>query len=457
MKKWVSFKYLAALFLALMLLALGACGEKEPSSESESGAESETEKAEMTMYFNVDGLSYLDEATGSSSRKAAEGFYSLKVAGAGSVIEVRTDNKKLVNALDQKRIVMLSPAEDGTVTDYESAEDAGYEVALDLQFVSEVDGTKVKVNMSQNLDGMASTFQINDGTVIYDVSPDGNAKSGAAIQVADQVSVVCDPDGDVAAVYILQRGMEPDTSGSVCPHCQKEVQWVAITNGTQLPAASGHYYLAEDVQLQLETRYANAELDLVIDLHGQTLTAADSKRAILVNSGGKLSILDSVGEGKIVSNVTGSTEENGVNGSVLFIMNGTFNFYGGTLVSEATEEKYSGGVVRVGNGASRISTMNMYGGTIMNGKGALGGNLYVSAYSDFNMYGGTITGGSSQKGNNVYIDVNKDLTPAEVNLYAGTITGGIYLKSAEAEDTLLIAEGVELTDADGGYTVVTGQ
>ena len=215
-----------------------------------------------------------------------------------------------------------------------------------------------------------------------------------------------------------------------CQHCGQNVLWTQWEKTTA--PASGHYYLAEDLDME-RTRVnigtsAAPQADIVLDLNGKTWTTGDN-RAFWVY--GDFAVMDTVGGGEIVAN--GS---NMGSGGVMRV-DGKLVLYSGTIrrnVSDSLVGK--GGVLQLTSGAEFImkggkltggacvkytdssnktvdaqggsiyaekAAVRLEGGIIEGGSAASGGNLYL-ADSTFQMTGGTITGGEATgSGGNIYL------------------------------------------------------
>jgi len=96
---------------------------------------------------------------------------------------------------------------------------------------------------------------------------------------------------------------------------------------------------------------------------------------------------------------------------------GTVNMYGGTLrggkgypyhadtVTETTTdwEVCGGNVYLYGQGSTKQAVFNLYGGTVIGGTAARGGNVFAYKNAQFNLYGGDISDGTAQNGSDLYV------------------------------------------------------
>ena len=257
-------------------------------------------------------------------------------------------------------------------------------------------------------------------------------KAGTELHI-NATGVISDPTDQAAKIleagYIkpVMAGMTVDQEEGAlvmkeqiiladCEHCQQQqVQWKVWT-GSGTPA-SGHYYLAEDINRTAQTNIP-ADTDVVLDLKGFDITVNGS-RAFAVLTGGELTVMDTVGDG-----VVSATGFSGGHGGVAMV-DGKLTLRGGTLkMLESDAVICSGGTVMLG---TPTAVLDMYGGVIEGGhaqKGdlsnGLGGNIFCYG-ATINLYGGEIRGGKATTyGGNIYC-----ANASKVNLYGGAITGGI--------------------------------
>ncbi len=175
---------------------------------------------------------------------------------------------------------------------------------------------------------------------------------------------------------------------------------------------SGNYYLTKDVTLTKEIRSSG---DTNICLNGNTLTStADGAPASLVLTGGQFNIADCSENktGKII-NTAGKTMA-----GVVHVQNAGLALYGGTL-SGGTHSG-NAGCIQLGD----ASVFDMYGGSIVNSDGKVGGGVLVinqnkpAQPSVFNLYGGTISGNGDGNGNGGGVTLYAN---AVLNQYGGSI------------------------------------
>ena len=123
----------------------------------------------------------------------------------------------------------------------------------------------------------------------------------------------------------------------------------------------------------------------------------------------------------------------------VLIRGGMLNMYGGTIqngkadhadtiyVDNAAFVGHGGNVIVYNNGAA-VGNFNMYGGTITGGEATKsGGNVYVYG-GRFTMTGGTITGGSAENGGNLSVTSDSS-NVGRIDLNGGTVENGVAATS----------------------------
>lgn len=218
-----------------------------------------------------------------------------------------------------------------------------------------------------------------------------------------------------------------------CAACGKNVSWSTCvwTNDddstyTWKPAAGSHGYLAEDKDVSKGLTSANDGAPIIVTteaclhLNGKNIDVSLDKQAILVGSGGDLSVLGSgIVTGRKAGTATGSTTIHVQGG-------GKVNLYGGTY-RKAADSSATAPLIMMGG--SNYGTVNIYGNTVLDASGTklsgAGGCIWLTNNNGaVNLYGGTLQGGTSNSGGNVRVG-NKNLGGAGTfTMYGGTITGG---------------------------------
>ena len=186
------------------------------------------------------------------------------------------------------------------------------------------------------------------------------------------------------------------------------------TASNSLPKTGGSYYLTEDVTLTATWSPADGT---TLCLNGYSIISKSNNYGIKIDGGVAFTLCDCNGSKNTYRfeedtyklwklDKSGSHEVTGgiltSGGSGVFINNGTFNMYGGTIVGNRGNSNKGGGVFINFNGSN--NKFNMYGGAIVgnsvSGDSTTdgGGGVYVGGNSNtFNMYGGEISGNATTK------------------------------------------------------------
>lgn len=275
--------------------------------------------------------------------------------------------------------------------------------------------------------------------------------AGLAVGISDGAElsgdIFCTNDSgwlvEVAEEALILNTFTPSGDRHYCQHCKEVVKWEALDAAaeTLLKNTKGeyHYYLSGDYSYSKQLSIA-AGSQVCLDLYGSTMTS--TQRALYINFGTTLSIMDAVGEGALV----GTTATNNPTGGVMVIKRGAVcNLYSGTLrLDDAYLAGYGVGVGGIAY-MNEAGTMNVYGGTIqgadlvmseyqltLNGVGAA---FYMNNTAQLNVYGGHIQAGTLAQGcigSCVYL---KSST-AEVNLYGNGSVDEIYCTSESDQVTV---------------------
>jgi len=210
-----------------------------------------------------------------------------------------------------------------------------------------------------------------------------------------------------------------------CEHCKETVTWKPFNNNTAEVQYEGHYYLTEDIVEGPRVIIYKGH-NACFDLNGKTYSAKEMAFHTF-SDGPVLSILDSVGTGKVIGHsrvgytIEDSTQYRG--GTLVASSDSTINIYGGTYSFEAVSDEEAvplsqGGVLCV------LGTVNMYAGNI------IGADLEVTDWTDeenelpeHNGYGAA-----------VYVG---DLPGSALNISSGTITAGTVPESGEGRCVIL--------------------
>ena len=193
------------------------------------------------------------------------------------------------------------------------------------------------------------------------------------------------------------------TGGTVsagCPACGKTVSWEPLTaiSGTTVPhiKTEKHYYLAGDLS---NRTYYSFESKVCLHLNGHNIKS--SARAIYVETG---SVLNIMGDGEITG--VGLSHSTCDRGGALDIA-GTVNLHGGTY-------RHTGDYPVIASRGSK-GGINMYDGTRITGTSGHNGSNVRVYVSYLNMYGGTIENGIGTQGGNIYGGKNAKINRSPAN------------------------------------------
>ena len=358
-----------ALLLLLCTALLWGCGKQEPTNQP----------ASVSLYYNLD--------QGAQLTPDANGTYTVNFVTGTEKKAFTVTDKALMEQLQVLDFVGLT-LDGNTITGITRMADMPYQRLAWNYYVQSLGGNSVKTNTLPSFVGKEVMLKLPDGMPVYDVIP-GSAQFGETthLQKNDCISVIADASGQMLFAYVTSRPTAEHDGLVYCQHCDSEVQWQDWLSGFSLPTSTGHYMLQTDVNVGRTTRLVSG--NICLDLNGKTVTQTTFGQRVYYMTGScTLSIMDSVGSGKIIPN-SGDETTSERSGMAIYIGEdqSTLNLYGGTLDgSNATSQ--TGCVVSVSFG-----TFNMYGGTILGGTVYGTGSSAITATSTFNMYGGRVVGG----------------------------------------------------------------
>ena len=234
-----------------------------------------------------------------------------------------------------------------------------------------------------------------------------------------------------------------------CPHCGKLVTWTAgVVTGSD-----GHCYMTQSMVAAENTTIS---ANVVLDLNGYTL-GRTNRRLMIFTADKSLTVLDSVGGGKIEG--TGTSESyNKYGGLIDFVAKGTFTLYSGTLrmnPGDSTSTVPAGGVIYSrATGSQVVINGGVISGGVLKSEGATGGgNIYMISGDTLTINAGIIKGGNAgvSKGGNIYNAGTTNITGGFIvsgtaadggNLYTtgrttisgGTVFGGVVADNANTTD-----------------------
>ena len=204
-----------------------------------------------------------------------------------------------------------------------------------------------------------------------------------------------------------------------CEYCGQNVVWQPWTSTTSLPTVTGHFYLAEDVELTNTASMLN--VTLCLDLNGKSVRQTVEGNQVYKVRRSVLNIMDSSASGSGVIYPASVLNENKGDAWGQGINIGCYsqvNLYGGTIDASNITAKYSC-CVHISAGAF----FNMYGGKLIGGTTWGSGGTVLVAQGTFCMHAGEIIGGHVESthviGGGGAIRVADTAT-----IYGGSITGG---------------------------------
>lgn len=181
-----------------------------------------------------------------------------------------------------------------------------------------------------------------------------------------------------------------DNLDGKCEHCNKDVTWIDLSREASDGALrfenqmqSGHYYLPEGKSATLTNIKIPDGVEVCIDLNGQTLNVY---RAIMIEDGGKLTIMDSKDTGYVLG-----YEAYYKGGMFNIAQGGEMTVYGGSFLykGEQCPSQASGGIIYVSG------KFTMYDGYIEGTTVSfMGGTMVIEKTGEAFFRGGTIKEGA---------------------------------------------------------------
>lgn len=231
--------------------------------------------------------------------------------------------------------------------------------------------------------------------------------------------------------YCLKETVEND--GHTC----EDTYWSAWNSSTTLPTTTGNYYLTKPVTMEgLAT--IQADSTVILDLNGYTVTGKSGSSVYNANKAGvTLHITDSSKDGTGQMAATGSSSSSG---RVLVFGNKEgikVYLWAGTLIGATA--KNNGGTLMQNGGELRMYER----AAIQGGKADKRGDAVYVANGDFYLYGGTITGEVTLSDtNNVSLKAGKN---AKISACAEGLglTGGHEEKAVRTAPLLTLLDGTE--------------
>lgn len=255
-----------------------------------------------------------------------------------------------------------------------------------------------------------------------------------------------------------------------CPVCGTEEVWVDINSlSSMYSIPAGHYYLSSSVENSNQYAFSG---DSCFHLNGCDITS--SARAIVVNEIDTTShyTLNIMGEGT----VSGAGYSNSVLNRGTLDLAGVANLYGGTYIATGAKPVVSGrgygnhcalniyaGASVVGRSTNnealirvRSCDVNIYGGTVSGGPA---GNIRAGGgTSTITVHGGTVANGGGSVGGNIYAEKGGTNGKVTVVLSGGKIIGGdVYIASDVKSLTVSGRPTISNLDLTSGIKLALGE
>jgi len=384
------------------------------------------------IYYNLDRR-YNAEAKQTRREPNEEGYYEFLMATEGKQVTVKTQSRSLATFMDSQTapVMGLKVNKNGIVTGAcevamavpNGAKSCNYHYVKNLNSAA---GTFSTYYIEDNVkhDSSIAQQKIAKNCKIWNVSQAYEKYRGerSTLKNGDQIQGIIDvTTGEMIMIFIMNR--DPiagfKSYNAFCKHCNKTVTWEPYAGG-QYVEKDTHYYACSPYVLRqgiIGREDDGKVFDVVIDLKGKNITTMG--RSLLVYD--KLTIMDSVGGGKIAGTTPTETGSLTTGGTVMVLSGGELNLMGGELTrsEQSTASGRIGGILYVGEKC----TVNMTGGKITGGSSTeQGGNIYTNGV--LNISGGTISGGNAAVGANIMVAVG-----GSVNMSGGKVDGDFYMVS----------------------------
>ena len=289
------------------------------------------------------------------------GYYVFEMAHNGKQVTIKTKSKAVASKIDKidNCIIALKPNSKGIVTDaYRGVAATGGRVQCGGQWQYECVLEDGNIQL-QRADLPESKYIVKpaDGMKVYNVSNVGfNKFRGEAdkLEVGDHVLILTDANDKTVIAYIIKQTFKDVTK--FCEHCNKKVKFVPWTgtNFSLLEEASGHYYVPANGAGCSTSILGDVPKEkgdkIIIDLNGKTMEFAEGQRNFIIYNEVKMTIIDSVGGGKMINPFFSCGG-----------FGGKMDIYGGTFELPAEHQVITaGGVINISG--SHGTTVNFYGG-----------------------------------------------------------------------------------------------
>ncbi len=367
--------------------------------------------------------------TGSNRVPDEDGYYVFDLLNDGKIKQFKTKDEMIAAEVDTYTQGLGLKLKKGTniIERVVGIADTKYpNTAISNQDVKKISGstlTTERCRLTSYNYGEKLTLTIGKNVKIYDVSSYAkNWGAPAKLKVGDRIVAYSDLEGKLAYIFITKAAAREKGSWGYCEHCGKTVFWDSYSENF---AADGHYYLPADTErtgaIVFGSTTDDAVYDQVFDLNGHTLKCTTNAFTVI----DKLTIIDSVGTGKI-SNSKGLSYNGQKQGGNVFVRDGgTFTLLSGTIENGAV------GLTGVGSNISAYNgTVNIKGGKISGGVGYLGTAVYHGGTEGgINISGGKLAGSVfAEESNKITLSgaptIEKLIVPAGNKIKLGNLKNG---------------------------------
>lgn len=393
--------------LLLIGLLLAACGGTGENAATETQPKSDPESR---IYYNLD----------KGTIRAADpytGLYTIRLAAEGEIYEFETSRAQMLEVVDRELFLGVILDENGQIFGIKRLRDYVGSVAVENKSITSMENNVLTLKGK----GGPDSITVTENTAVYDMTG-VNGPQGIydQLQVGDKIYALKDMQGQIIAVYVMERERIHETS-HFCDCCQQEVAWqVWDPEGEYVDG--GHYYVM-----------GNININKPIELKGKSVTLC--LNAATAKSNGCIWILSEGAHLKITDHADYQGTYRG------YLIGGGYNpnnpFYelmnGGTIrVADETAQLslYSGNLsvqlpssgsrtVNYGGVIDNLGTVNLWGGAVTGGtSGHSGGNIRTCGV--LNVYDGAVVsnGYAPGDGGNIYAD------GGQLNITGGLITDG---------------------------------
>ncbi|MBR4864293.1 MAG: hypothetical protein IKU07_06935 [Oscillospiraceae bacterium] len=244
------------------------------------------------LYWNLDREIYFEKGAISSSREMAEdGFFHIRYAYDGQIVELLTADKQLVNYIDTMAVMGIVLDGDGYIVDAVAVKEMATVIGEDV-YAQEMGDGVLTFNSSVVMNGLKKSIELTERTKIYDVTTKAEVQ-GAEIAleklgVMDKLSVYGNAEGEITHVYVTSHPKESKVYW-------RANQFVSSSKTTRVPDENGYYTIpfyceGEYVEFKckdvVEVNYIDKQsfyschFGLVFDEEGYIIEAIHSYEAI---------------------------------------------------------------------------------------------------------------------------------------------------------------------------------